>query len=200
MPRRTAQDAAKTRSALIDAGVAFFTERPYREAPLEELVGRLGVTRGALYHHFGSKQGLFEAVLERTLGRLGVRIEQASSGHGHGWSGLEAGCRAFLAAATDRSFRRIVLVDGPSVLGWRTWKEIDDRTAARTLRDGLDELRRSGHLRMEDAEALAVALSGAMNELALWVANHDSPRQALGRAEAVVVEILGTFRHESDSM
>ncbi len=195
MPRRTAEVAARTRSALIDAGTAYFAERPYNQAPLQELVRQLGMTRGALYHHFGSKQGLFEAVVERVLEALANEIEESSRRQGGGWEGLEAGCRTFLGAATDKTFHRIVLLDAPAAFGWQTWKEIDDRTAARTLRRGLNELELSGELATDDVEALTAALSGAMNELGLWVASQDSPRQALPRAEAVISTILRAFRH-----
>ena len=107
MPRRTAQEAARTRAALIDAGVTYFSAHSYQDAALAELVGGMGITRGALYHHFGSKQGFFEAVLERVFQRLAEQIERASRDQGDGWAGLEAGCRAFMRAATDESFRRM---------------------------------------------------------------------------------------------
>lgn len=196
MPRRTAEVAARTRAALVDAGVEFFAERSYGQAPLEELVGRLGVTRGALYHHFGSKQGFFEAVVERVLERLAERIEEASRDQGDGWDGLVAGCLTFVAAATDDAFRRIVLLDAPAALGWRVWKEIDDRTAARTLRAGLAQLRDDGELATTDMEPLAAALSGAMNELGLWLADQDPVAPALGRAEATLSMILAAVRRE----
>ena len=193
MPRRTAQEAARTRAALIDAGVTYFSAHSYQDAALSELVGGMGITRGALYHHFGSKQGFFEAVLERVFQRLAEQIERASRDQGDGWAGLEAGCRAFMRAATDESFRRIALLDGPAVLGWQVWKQIDDRTSAMTLRDGLAALERDGQLAMGDVDALAAALSGAMNELALWVANEKARPQALARAEAVIASLLATF-------
>ncbi|MEQ9400938.1 MAG: TetR/AcrR family transcriptional regulator [Longimicrobiales bacterium] len=195
MPRRTAEAAARTRDSLVDAGVEFFAERSYGQAPLEELVGRLGVTRGALYHHFGSKQGFFEAVVERVLARLADRIEQVSAAHGHGWDGLVAGCLTFVSAATDDAFRRIVLLDAPAALGWRVWKEIDDRTAARTLRAGLTQLRDDGELATTDVEPLAAALSGAMNELGLWLADQDPVAPALARAEAMLVTMLAAARN-----
>ena len=190
MPRRTADEAAQTRSDLVAEGIRYFAERSYASAALEELVARLGVTRGALYHHFGSKRGYFEAVLEQVLEQLGERIVAQAEQAGDEVAGLQAGCAAFLEAATDPTFRQIVLIDAPAVLGWQAWKQADERTTTQTLRDGLDELRKAGKLRSDDVEALAAALSGAMNELALWVAAEPDPRDALPRAQAVIEAML----------
>ena len=190
MPRRTADEAAQTRSDLVAEGIRYFAERSYASAPLEELVARLGVTRGALYHHFGSKRGYFEAVLEQVLEQLGERIVAQAEQAGDGAAGLRAGCAAFLEAATDPTFRQIVLLDAPAVLGWQAWKQADERTTTQTLREGLDELKQAGELLSDDVEALAAALSGAMNELALWVAAQPDPRDALPRARAVIEGML----------
>lgn len=197
MPRRTAEEAAQTRADLVAEGIGYFSERNYAAAPLEELVARLGVTRGALYHHFGSKRGYFEAVVERILEQLGDRIVRQAKRTGEGWVGLQAGCDTFLQAATDAPFRQIVLTDAPAVLGWQAWKQLDDRTTSRTLREGLEELRRTGQLKCDDTEALAVALSGAMNELALWVAAQAKPRQALPRARAAIASMLEVWRQRN---
>ena len=113
---------------------------------------------------------------------------------GEGWDGLRAGCDTFLQAATDATFRQVALIDAPAVLGWQTWKRLDDRTTSRTLREGLEQLRRAGQLRGDDVEAVAAALSGAMNELALWVAAQPKPRLALARARSVVASMLDVWR------
>jgi AcrR family transcriptional regulator len=189
--RRSAEAAAQTRAALVEAGVGYFAANSYGEASLEAIAGRLGVTRGAIYHHFGSKRGFFAAVVEHVMTGLRERIVAAAESAGNGWDGLHAGSSVFLEAADDDTFRRIVLLDAPAVLGWEAWKEIDDRTTASSLREGLADLSDQDLLKTDDVDALATALSGAMNELALWIAAQPSPQQALGRARAVVHELLG---------
>jgi AcrR family transcriptional regulator len=189
--RRTAEAAAQTRASLLEAGIGYFAMHPYGEASMEAIAGRLGVTRGAIYHHFGSKRGFFAAVVESVMAGLRDRVVAAAERAAHGWDGLRAGSDVFLEAAADDTFRRIVLVDAPAVLGWEAWKEIDDRTSASSLREGLAELREQGALKTDDIDALAAGLSGAMNELALWIAAQPSPQHALGRARAVVHELLG---------
>ncbi|MCR9159129.1 MAG: TetR/AcrR family transcriptional regulator [Nannocystaceae bacterium] len=192
MPRRTAEEAAQTRRALIEAGVEHFAQRGYATAKLEELIVSVGVTRGALYHHFGNKRGFFDAVVEHLLEALGQRVSGASDKAGDGWAGIEAGCSVFLGAATDPIYRRVVIIDGAAALGWSRYKELDDRYLTRPLQEGLAAASDGS----TDAEALATALSGAMNELALWVAGHDKPRAALRRARATITALIAAARVE----
>lgn len=188
MARKSPEEAARTRRALIAAGVDHFAERGYAGAALEELLTTLGLTRGALYHHFGNKRGFFDAVVEEVQRELGKRILSAAERAGDGWAGIEAGCDAFLGAASDPVYRRIVIVDAPAALGWERWKELDDAYLTSTLAEGLEALE------IEDPEATAVALSGAMNELAQWVAHHGKPRSALKRARAATRAFLSAAR------
>jgi AcrR family transcriptional regulator len=189
--RRTAEAAAQTRASLLDAGVSYFASHSYGDASMEAIARRLGVTRGAIYHHFGSKRGFFAAVVESVMAGLRDRIVAAAASAGDGWEGLRVGSDVFLEAAADETFQRIVLLDAPAVLGWEAWKAIDDRTTASSLREGLTELKEQGALKADDVDPVAAGLSGAMNELALWIAAQPSPAHALARARAVVHDFLG---------
>jgi AcrR family transcriptional regulator len=192
--RRTAEEAAETKRSLVKEGVAYFGSCPYGDGSLESVARELGVTRGAIYHHFGSKRGYFEAVVEQVFSDLRDRVVAASARAGDRWDGLRAGCDVFLAAASDAAFRRIALLDGPAVLGWESWKSIDDRTTAQSLREGLAAIAEQGDLATSDTEAAAVALSGAMNELSLWTAAQPRPRRAEARMRAVVHHMLAALR------
>lgn len=186
MGRKTAEQADLTRRALLNAGIARFAENGYAGTALEELMQSLGITRGALYHHFKNKRRFFEAAVEVLQRDLGRKIEAAAAKAGDGWAGVEGGCSAFLLAATDPTYRQIVLIDGPSVLGWQTWKRLDDEHLTSLLERGLAGV----DAPPPDTHALAIALSGAMNELALWVAHEARPRATLKRARAVVRELI----------
>lgn len=176
------------------AGISAFAEAGYAGVSLEELMRSLGITRGALYHHFKSKRVYFRAVVERLLEDLEKQISAASSRAGDGWEGIEAGCNAFLKAALDPRYRRIVIVDGPAALGWKEWKCLDDKHLTSSLREGLAELRPAALLSVGDVDAVSIALSGAMNELVLWIAHHPQPRVALKRARTTVARLLGSYR------
>jgi len=192
--RRTAAAAARTRGGLVEAGAAYFRDHPYDEVALEDVAAELGVTRGAIYHHFGSKRDFFIAVVEKALADLRDQIVTAAGKAGSGWKGVAAGCNVFLAAGADEKFRRIVLVDAPAVLGRETWTAIDDRTTGASLRAALDNLAAAGAVATEDVEALTVGISGAINELSLWVASQPSNRKALTRAQAIVSAMLTAFQ------
>ena len=83
---------------------------------------------------------------------------------------LVTGCRAFLDAGTEPSAARIMLVDGPAVLGWARWRELDAESSGRHLVEALADLVERGELAAQPVEPLARLLSGAMNDLAMWLA------------------------------
>ncbi len=193
--RSQAERRKKTSDAMLSAARRAFAEHGFADAPAEAIVLDSGVTRGALYHHFGSKKGLFEAVLARVMGEAAERIEQAAASETGTWNQFRAGCRAFLAASIDPDFQRIALVDGPAVLGWQAWRKLDAETSVRSLRAGLDELSREGLLVPAPLEALTQLLSGAMNELALWVAQSADREQAMREAESALETVLAGLRN-----
>jgi AcrR family transcriptional regulator len=152
-----------------------------------------GVTRGALYHHFTDKKDLFRAVLDRVQADVAGQIQAAVEKHTDPWQQLVAGCHAFLAAATDPDRQQIMLIDGPSVLGWAEWRAIDARHSLRALTEGLGELVDLGLIQPHPVEPMALALSGAMNETALWVAGARRREQALRDAIAVIDTLLAAL-------
>ncbi len=135
---RRARYVESTRTALLDTGRRFFAERGFADVSAEELVRAAGLTRGALYHHFAGKQGLFEAVFEDLEARAADRITAAmAAGTGDAWGRASAGIRTFLEICSDPEYREIVLLQGPIALGWRRWRELDQRYLGTLLTDGL---------------------------------------------------------------
>lgn len=183
-----------TMARLLSVARASFAEHGYAAAATEDLVRSAGVTRGALYHHFESKEGLFRAVLAEVHAEVGQRVGTAAEAASDDWQALLAGCRAFLAAANDKGVQRIMLIDGPSVLGWTEWRGMDAQHSLRMLQEHLALLADRGMLRTAHVPALAHMLSGAMNELALWVAQRSDPAVALEEAVAVLERTLEGLR------
>ncbi|HED52697.1 MAG TPA: TetR/AcrR family transcriptional regulator [Phycisphaerales bacterium] len=168
--RSQAERTAATRLALIESAKALFAERGYANVNTEHLVEACGVTRGALYHHFGSKIGLFEAVVESVQEEVAHAIEQEASRESDHWSGIKKGCVTFVRVCTQDNIRQILLVDAISVLGFDRWREIDTRHSMASLQAGLEECIKSGVLPEQPVEPLARLLSGAVNEASLWLA------------------------------
>ncbi|RRS01244.1 TetR/AcrR family transcriptional regulator [Glycomyces terrestris] len=182
-----------TRRALLAEGRRRFAAAGYHEVVLAEVAQAIGATKGAAYHHFGSKLGLFRAVVAEVQDELGGRVAAAADAVADPWAQLRAGCRAFLASGTDPAVRRILLEDAPAVLGWDEWRAMDEASSARHLAEALDSLARAGVIAAQPVEPFARLLSGAMNEAALWIARSGDP-QALDQAAAALDRLLEGLR------
>src|SRR5689334_13045542 len=127
---RRAEHIQDTRAALLRAARRLFAEKGYAGTGTEEIVACARVTRGALYHHFGDKPGLFRAVMEAVAGELAQQLVTQELAHltsdtDATWDQLRDGVQAFLDACTSSSdFQRIVLIDGPAVLGPGAWSDL----------------------------------------------------------------------------
>jgi len=180
-----AQQAEHTVRTLIAESRSLFARKGYAAVGLSETVGQAGVTKGALYHHFDSKAGLFRAVLEQVQQEVAERVAAAADAQSDPWAALMAGCRAFLAAGSDPQVRQIMLIDGPAVLGWNEWRAMDEAASARHLTEALAGLIESGTIAPQPVEPLARLLSGAMNEAALWLAESAGPDNLSVTTEAL---------------
>jgi len=185
-----------TRGRLLASARRLFTERGFGGVSAEELVRDAGLTRGALYHHFGGKGvlggkvGLFGALYEEVQREVAVRIREAAEEQGDSWPALRAGCHAFLDACVDPTVRRVVLLDAPAVVGWEHWREVDARHGLGLLKEGLREAMEEGAIRDGPVELVAHLLLGAMNEAAMWIARSAEPKTALRQAGESLDELL----------
>lgn len=200
MPRRTKAESQATATEVRSAAHTLFAAHGYASVRLEQVAAAAGVTRGAVYHHFGSKHGLFIAVLAETHAHVGRSVAEAAvrarAASGDPWEGFEAGCRAFLEVSSSEDVRRIMLLDGPAVVGWTTWREYDAATSGHHLDDVLAELADEGLLVVPSVPAAGALLSGAMNEAALWVASRPAAdhRRALEAAWSTLRVLLCGLR------
>lgn len=190
---RREQYVESTRTALLDTGRRHFTERGFADVSAEELVRAAGLTRGALYHHFNGKQGLFEAVFEEYEDEAAQRIAAAVAGAGGDpWHRGIAGIRAFLDICAEPGYRQIVLLQGPIALGWQRWRELDQRYLGALLEDGLTAI--LGAAPAHSLPLTAAALYGALTELALTIADAADPAQARDQAVQLVAAMLKGVR------
>lgn len=176
MPRASAADAAETARRILAAATAQFIAHGYAAASVDEIARTAGVTRGAVYHHYASKPGLFRAVAAAQQQLIAAAIVAATTGIDAGAS-LRAGSHAYLDAITAGPAARLLLIDGPAVLSWDDWRRLDADGPVAELILGLAEAGVSAPL----GEPLAAALSGAMNDLALWLSQQSD---AAARAHA----------------
>ena len=168
--RTNRQRTEATRAALIDAARRLFIERGYAETGTPDIVAAAGVTRGALYHHFADKQSLFEAVVEAESAAVAAEIERSSRAV-DAETALAEGGRVFMEAMARPGRTRLLLLDGPAVLGRAAMDEIDGRHATRTLREGLSAALDEGAIRRLPLDALVAVLSAAFDRAALAAAD-----------------------------
>lgn len=185
--RRTqAERSEATREALIEAARLLFAEHGYAGVGTEEIVRAAGVTRGALYHHFGGKVDLFEAVYERVERELAERIASGalSGGAAEPMDAMRAGAEMFLQACTEPEAQQIALLDGPSVLGWDRWREIAAEHGLGLIEATLQAAIDAGAIADQPIRPLAHVLMGALDEAAMLVARAEDPermREDVGR-------------------
>lgn len=194
MPTKAEQSSA-TRAALVGAAATLFAEQGFADTATEAVVKAAGVTRGALYHHFADKVDLFRAVYELVEQRVIARVEKAVDGLTDPLAVLRAGADAFLDACLEPAVQRIVLLEGPAVLGWETWREVDMAYGLGMITAVLDAAMQTGAIRQAPVEPLAHILLGGLNEGAMLMASADDPNAARKRTgEALRVVIDGLAR------
>lgn len=192
--RRNKEETNETINSLIEVARVYFTEHGYANSALEDIAKESGLTRGALYHHFKNKKGLFHVVLESVQKEVAERIETEAAESEDVWEQLLLGCIAFVAAAVEPRSKRIMLVDGPAVLGWETWRSMDEHHSMRLLRGQLHIMEAQGCLKQGSIEAMTHCLSGALNESALWIAQMPDYEQALAETTIIISNMLNGFR------
>jgi AcrR family transcriptional regulator len=186
---RKAVQSEATRGKLVRAARRLFAKRGYADVGTEEIVRAAGVTRGALYHHFGGKRDLLEAVYEQVEADLTRKIAEGALGTGarSPLEAMQAATGMFLDACTDPEVQRIVLLDAPAVLGWERWREIAAKYGLGLIEASLQAAIDAGEIEQQPVKPLAHVLMGALDEAAMLVARSDDPETreqvaaALGR-------------------
>jgi AcrR family transcriptional regulator len=192
-PRRSEQ-ADATRTALSAAARQLFTERGYAATSTTEVVERAGVSRGALYHHFAAKEELFRAVFEQLEDEITKHVAREALTSTDPLEQLRRGTRAYLDACIDPAVQRVVLLEGPSVLGWETWQEIEQRYGYGLVLAGVEAAIAADLIAAQPVEPLAHVLFGALTEAGMVVARADEPRTARSEMEAAMDRLLDGLR------
>ncbi len=179
MHRSNAERSESTRAALLDAAHALFVERGYAGTSTPEICAAAGLTRGALYHHWADKRELLRQLLAREASAVSAAIDAASAGANSPAEALLLGADAYLDAMVQRGRTRLLLLDGPAVLGPSEMAELDMAHAAGALSLGLQQA-----LRREPGftAALSRLVSAAFDRAALDIdagADPGSTREAM---------------------
>jgi AcrR family transcriptional regulator len=193
-PRRSqAERSATTRGALMRAARELFARDGYAATGREAIVDRAGVTRGALYHHFADKEGLFRAVFEELEAEVMGRVAQAAAAGTDPLDKLRLGALAYLDIALDPAVERICLLDAPSVLSPAVRQEVLEAYAVGLVRQVLRAAMDTGAVTPQPLEPLTHVLLAALHEAALYVAraaDHQAARTEVGATVERLLEGL----------
>jgi AcrR family transcriptional regulator len=186
--KREAQGDA-TRMALLSAARKLFGVSGYAATSIEEVATRAGVTKGAVYHHFGGKANLFQEVYEQVMREVSDHVVSKFNEPDH-WVALKSGCELMIDAQLDPAVRRIALHDARSVLSWDVVHSIESRYGAVGIRGALRKAMHGGVIEAQPLRPLALLLAGALSEACFYVADADDPTQAREEVGRLVVRIL----------
>jgi AcrR family transcriptional regulator len=190
--RSQTERSAATRAALVQAARPLFAQHGFSGVATEAIVAAAGVTRGALYHQFGGKTKLFEAVyeaIEEDLARgLGEMI--AASGVSDPIEVMALGAGAWLDACGEQEVQQIVLLDGPAVLGWARWREIGMRYALGLIEGLLAHAIEVGRIPPQPVRALAHVFVGALDEAGLYIARAEDEAAAREEMRTVIATLV----------
>lgn len=172
---------AETRAKLLSAGRHAFGTVGYAEASMDDFTAAAGLTRGALYHHFGDKKGLLQAVIREIDAEMTEHLHRVSAAAPTRWQGFVEECSAYIELALEPEIQRIMFRDGPAVLGdISQWPTTNGCIAA--LSQSLSQLKQDGEIIDVDEEVTARLINGASINAALWIANSGDPQETSRRA------------------
>lgn len=191
MPRQTQADRSDaTTTALVTAGLRLFGRDGYAATSIDAVAAAAGVTKGAAYHHFDGKAGLFRAVFVRQEEELAKVLSRVAAAAPDSWAGLHAGCHAFLRQCLDPQVRRIILLDGPAALGWDTVREIEYEYTLLLLRRGIDNATADGFIAPVEPTISCQLIFGALCEAGMLLARSADPTATLPKVVAEADRVL----------
>ncbi|MDX6332206.1 MAG: hypothetical protein QOI83_4589 [Streptomycetaceae bacterium] len=192
---RRSEHVADTRKSLVAAARTLFAERGYAATGTEDIVAAARVTRGALYHHFRDKADLFRAVMGECAQEMAERLveqetRRAEQHPGDAWQLLRTGFQSFLDACNDPDFQRIVLVEGPAVLGHSAWDTLVEQHGYLLLAEALTEAIQEGRIEELPVPPLTRMLASLISEASLYIARAEDHDRAREEAGAVLDRLL----------
>jgi AcrR family transcriptional regulator len=186
---KQAERTEATRYAILAAATSLFGDKGFTATPMDEIATAAGVAKGAVYHHFPTKEAVFEAVLRRTSDALAVVINKKVQDAPDALAMLTRGTEAYFDACSHGPVGQIILKDGPAVLGWARWRQIDEEHFGLALPRALVLAMDSGLIERQPVAPLARLLLGAATEAAAACAASSDPA-ATGREHAAAFNRL----------
>ncbi|MBW8750307.1 MAG: TetR/AcrR family transcriptional regulator [Propionibacteriales bacterium] len=198
---RRQQYSASTKRALVDVALRLFTEQGYAATSLDQVVAGARVTKGALYHHFSGKQAVFEAAFEKIETDASARIRKALKGSKDPWEKALIGLRAFLEIVQDPAYQRVVIQEGPAILGYERFREQEERSSYGLVQDMVRDVLADSTYDLSDEmlETFSRIFFGAMSAAGESVSSSANPKAAVAQVETAIAFILTGLRTLADN-
>jgi AcrR family transcriptional regulator len=193
-----AERRASTGQAILQAARTAFGRDGFDATSIDDVAAAAGVSKGAVYHHVQSKEDLFGLVLESVLVDLAARVRTASLRAEDPLDRIKAGCHEVLRACRQPAIRQIYLTDGPSVLGWAAWRDLDLHHFLGLVHRGLEDAVRHGVIAPLPLEPFAQLLGAAVTEAALMASRAKSKAER-EEVSAALDRALDSLRAESSN-
>src|SRR5882757_358974 len=168
---KQAERRAATTEAILKAGRRLFGERGFAATTIDDIAESAQVAKGAVYHHFATKEAVFEAVFDVVSRDLVADIDRMVRTEKDVLAAMVAGTQHYFAACAKGPTCQIILRDGPAVLGWEHWREIDAQHFGGKFPRALTAAMDAGLIARQPVEPLARLLLGAVTEAAVAVAS-----------------------------
>jgi AcrR family transcriptional regulator len=184
---------AATRTAILQAARLLFGEHGFAATTIDQIGAGAGVAKGAVYHHFATKEAVFEAVFDQVSKDLAEEVAAVSSSQ-DALAAMVAGTKAYFAACAEGPTGQVILKDGPAVLGWERWRQIDAEHFGGMIPKALGRAMKEGLIARQPVEPLARLLLGAVTEAAIACAARSDVRKAGNEYSAALATLLEALR------
>ncbi len=190
--RRTNPERSReTQDRLVDAARRLFEDKGYADTSIDDIARDAGVTRGAVYHHFGGKRPLFRAVIEDIQDELAAHVDRNAEKHDDPWEAFVAGWISFLEQAPTAGIGRVLMLEAPAILGYEDWQSIDDAHFHPTVTGAVTYLMNGGVLPPQPIEPVVRVLLAISNAMGTLVASSADPNRTRAEVAPVWAQLLG---------
>ena len=191
---KQAERRAATTEAILKAGRRLFGEQGFAATTIDDIAEAARVAKGAVYHHFATKEAVFEAVFDQVSRDLVLEIDRAARAEKDVLAAMVAGTQHYFAACAKGHTCQIILRDGPAVLGWERWREIDAQHFGGKIPRALAAAMDAGLIARQPVEPLARLLLGAVTEAAVACAGRADVLKAGGEYSRAFKSLLEALR------
>lgn len=183
-----------TQDKLITAARELFDQHGYADTAIDDIARAAGVTRGALYHHFGGKQQLFRAVIEEIQDELAEHVDRTAGKYEDPWDAFISGWLSALEQIPTGGMGRILMLEGPTVLGYQDWQAIDDAHFRDAVTAAVEYFMQEGTITTQPVEPVARVLLTISNALGTLISTSDDPNETREAIAPVWAQLINGLR------